>query len=159
METVALYAGSFDPFTNGHLNIVREASKVFDRVFVCLAVNSEKKRTFSECVMASAISACLKRENLDNCMVISNDGLIADFCKSKNIQYLVRGLRNTTDYLYEENIAKFNYELNPELRTIYFRAETGIISSSMIRELLKYNKEVEKYLPKEVYNIILENKE
>ena len=77
-----------------------------------------------------------------------------DFCKEHNIDYLVRGLRNTSDYLYEENIAKINYELNPKLKTIYFRSENEAISSSMIREFLKYGKPVHKYVPKEILRIL-----
>ena len=76
-----------------------------------------------------------------------------------HIIYLVRGLRNTTDYMYEENIAKFNYELNPDLKTIYFRGTNDVVSSSMIRELIKYNYwgKVETYVPRTVFELLRKN--
>lgn len=157
MSKVAVYAGSFDPFTNGHLSIVKEASEVFDRVFICIAQNSEKKRFIDGNVMGSAITSCLHSVGINNCVVISHKGLIADFCKEHNVDYLVRGLRNTSDYLYEENIAKINYELNPNLKTVYFRATDETISSSMVREFLKYGKSVEKYVPYEILMVLKDN--
>lgn len=90
-----------------------------------------------------------------NChVVILSDGLVADYCKSVDAQYLVRGLRNTSDYLYEENIAKINAEINPNLKTVYFRATNEVVSSSMVRELFGYGKDISKYLPEEVLRII-----
>ena len=154
MGKVAVYAGSFDPFTNGHLSIVKEASEVFDRVYICIAQNSDKQRFIDGNLMGSAITSCLSVNGINNCVVVSHKGMIADFCKEHNVDYLVRGLRNTSDYLYEENIAKINYELNPQLKTIYFRATNEAISSSMIREFLKYGKPVHKYVPKELLRIL-----
>ena len=154
MGKVAVYAGSFDPFTNGHLSIVKEASEVFDRVYICIAQNSDKQRFIDGNLMGSAITSCLSVNGINNCVVVSHKGMIADFCKEHNVDYLVRGLRNTSDYLYEENIAKINYELNPQLKTVYFRAVNETVSSSMIREFLKYGKSVDKYVPKEILEII-----
>ena len=85
MEKTALYAGSFDPFTNGHLDIVRDAAKVFDRVYVCISENSNKKRFTDVNLIASAITATLEYEGLTNCVVVYHKGLIADFCKSHNL--------------------------------------------------------------------------
>ena len=146
----AVYAGSFDPFTNGHLSIVKEASKVFETVIVCIAFNSNKKRHSNVQEMQCAIAQVLLQEGLENVSVCIHDGLIADFCAEHNAEYLVRGLRNTTDYLYEENIAKINSEINPNLTTIYFRAKDDVISSSMVRELLHYGKDISKYVPAQV---------
>lgn len=154
MSNIAVYAGSFDPFTNGHLSIVKDAAEVFDYIYIVIAHNSEKKRFIHEKKMENAIETCLKNNGLENCRVVVSNGMVADFCKQYNAKYLVRGLRNTSDYLYEENIAKINHEINPELKTVYFRAINDTISSSMVRELLKYGKDVSKYLPKEVYNIV-----
>lgn len=154
MGKVAVYAGSFDPFTNGHLSIVKEASEVFDRVFICIAQNSDKKRFIDGNIMGSAITSCLDSYGIYNCVVISHKGMIADFCKEHNVDYLVRGLRNTSDYLYEENIAKINYELNPNLKTIYFRATDETVSSSMVREFIKYDKPINKYVPKEILEVL-----
>ena len=156
MSKIAVYAGSFDPFTNGHLSIVKEASALFDTVYICIAKNSDKKRFVNENQMGSAITACLATEGINNCAVVTTKGMIADFCKEHGVDYLVRGLRNTSDYLYEENIAKINYELNPNLKTIYFRAIDETVSSSMVREFMKYGKPVDKYVPSEVLNILFE---
>ena len=96
MSKIAVYAGSFDPFTNGHLSIVKEASEVFEKVYICIAQNSEKKRFVDGNMMGSAITACLQSEGIDNCVVVSYKGMVADFCKDHNVDYLVRGLRNTS---------------------------------------------------------------
>ncbi len=159
MSKIAVYAGSFDPFTNGHLSIVKEASELFDMVYICIAKNSDKKRFVNENQMGSAITACLSSVGITNCAVVTTKGMIADFCKEHGVDYLVRGLRNTSDYLYEENIAKINYELNPKLKTIYFRAIDETVSSSMVREFMKYDKSVDKYVPPEVLKILLEKDE
>lgn len=149
----ALYAGSFDPFTNGHLSIVEKSSELFDEVIVGIAANSNKRRITSDVYyMKDAIVDQLKR--YDNVSVVVIDGLVADYCKKKDILYLIRGLRNTSDYLYEENIAKINSEINSDLQTIYFRADNDVISSSMVRELREYGKDISKFVPEEIYKIL-----
>lgn len=148
----ALYAGSFDPFTNGHLSIVEKSAELFDEVIVGVAYNSDKKRCIDTFTMRDAISDQL--EYLDNVIVVVIEGLIADYCEKQGVNYLVRGLRDTSDYLYEENVAKINNEINPNLKTIYFRADNDVISSSMVRELWRYGKSISKYVPKEIYKIL-----
>lgn len=148
----ALYAGSFDPFTNGHLSIVEKSAELFDRVVIGVAYNSKKKRNTDLNAMIDAIRKQVS--NLDNVSVTCIDGLVADWCQKRDVCYLVRGLRDMTDYLYEENIAKINKEINPNLRTIYFRADNDVISSSMVRELSEYNKDISKYVPEEIYKIL-----
>ena len=148
----ALYAGSFDPFTNGHLSIVEKSAELFDEIVVGIADNANKIRNTDIHQMYYAISNQLK--HLDNVSVAIITGLVADYCQKENITYLVRGLRNTSDYLYEENIAKINNEINPDLKTVYFRADNDVISSSMIRELVKHNKDISKYVSKEINEIL-----
>lgn len=150
----ALYAGSFDPFTNGHLSIVEKSAELFDEVIIGIACNSNKKRCTSSQYMKDAISELLENLNLNNVIVVTIDGLIADYCEKQDIDYLVRGLRDTSDYLYEENIAKINSEINPNLKTIYFRADNDVISSSMVRELWRYGKSVSQYVPKEINKLL-----
>ena len=104
--------------------------------------------------MRLAIRECLKNNNLHNCLVVVHDGLIADYCAEHHAKHLIRGLRNTSDYMYEENIAKINKEINPDLKTIYFRAENETISSSMVRELMKYDKDISQYVPEEILAIL-----
>lgn len=150
-----LYAGSFNPFTNGHLDIVKEASQFFDELYVCIAVNTNKSQineNINEKIIA--IEKSIKAIGINNVKVIYYDGLIANLCKELNINYLVRGLRNTNDYIYEENIAKINNELNPLLKTMYFRATNEIISSSFVRELLKHKEDISKYVPTAIYELI-----
>ena len=149
----ALYAGSFDPFTNGHLSIVEKSAELFDEIVVGIADNAKKIRNTDIHQMYYAISNQLK--HLDNVSVAIITGLVADYCQKENITYLVRGLRNTSDYLYEENIAKINNEINPDLKTVYFRADNDVISSSMIRELVKHNKDISKYVSKELNEILM----
>jgi pantetheine-phosphate adenylyltransferase len=155
MEKIAVYAGSFDPFTNGHMSIVKEAAAIFDRVYVVLARNTNKKRFTNVMEMRDAIAVSIAREGLDNCHVqVLTDGLVADYCRLVDAQYLVRGLRNTSDYMYEENIAKINHEINPDLKTVYFRADNEVISSSMVRELFDHGKDIAKYVPEDIMDTI-----
>jgi pantetheine-phosphate adenylyltransferase len=128
----AVYAGSFDPFTNGHMDIVREASKIFETVYVVVATNPQKKRRVKKDLMVKIITECVS--DYKNVEVVCWDDLIAEFCVENGVKYLVRGLRNTSDYLYEEEIAKINQEIAPKLRTMYLRATNDTISSSMVWE-------------------------
>lgn len=150
----AVYAGGFDPFTNGHLEIVWEAAKLFDAVLILCAVNPKKSPTFSRRGMVVAIDRCLRAQGLSNARVISSDALTADVCARYGAEYLVRGLRNTSDYLYEEEIARFNQKINPGLKTIYFRAVDTAISSTMVKELFSRGKDVSEYVPMEIAAIL-----
>ena len=158
MKTVGLYAGSFNPFTNGHLAVVEEASRFFDELYVCIAVNAEKVQSNNNSVndKINAINESIVEAGISNVKVIYHSGMIANLCKKLGVEYLVRGLRNTSDYMYEENIAKINSELNPTLKTVYFRSNNEVISSSLVRELLKYNEDVSKYVPTPIHNLIIE---
>lgn len=149
-----LYAGSFDPFTNGHLSIVKEASLIFDKVYVVVASNSEKSRFMNMDYSLVYIQTAINKAGIENVEVLSCDTMVALMCENLGVDYLVRGLRNTTDYMYEENIAKINREINPNLKTIYLRGENDVISSSMVRELLKYGHDVSKYVPTGFYDFV-----
>lgn len=151
MSNSAIYPGSFDPFTNGHLDIVKKASKLFDNVYIIIGINKKKKRSYDTEKMKSAIIRTLEKEKLANCHVFIYDGLVAEFAKEHNATYMIRGLRNNLDYNYEENIAEVNKLINPVLEYVYFRAENVAVSSSMVKELLSYNKDVSKYLPEPVF--------
>lgn len=151
---IGFYSGSFDPFTNGHLHIIKTASKVFDKVIVGIGINYQKKRRFDSLLMKSAIEKTLKNEQLHNVKVITYNSLTVDIALKYNANFLIRGLRNDTDYAYEENLSQVNQEISG-LDTIYFRAgNLDFISSSMVAELISYNKDVSKYLPKEILEII-----
>lgn len=150
----AFYPGSFDPFTNGHLHVVKTACKLFDRVTIGIGINFQKERRFSNTAMKKAIEDTLLLENIDNVQVIIYDGLSVDVAKENNCDFLIRGLRNDMDYQYEENLSQINEEISG-LDTIYIRSGLlGFISSSMVVELMQNNKDVSKYLPKPVYDAV-----
>ena len=154
---IGFYAGSFDPFTNGHLNVIIKSAQLFDEVIIGIGVHPTKKRRFDNKLMQKAIEKVLIRENLNNVKVISYNNLSVDVATSHNCTFLVRGIRNGIDYDYEENMASINEELSG-LDTIYIRAgKSGNISSSMVMELLRNNRDVSKYVPKEVLTIINNN--
>ncbi|MBQ7596274.1 MAG: pantetheine-phosphate adenylyltransferase [Clostridia bacterium] len=154
MNKKALYPGSFDPFTNGHLDIVRKASALFDEVYVLIGINSSKKRAFNADKMKTAIEKTAENIGCNNVKVIVYDGLIAVFAKENHIKYMIRGLRNNMDYNYEENIAEVNKLIDPEMEYVYFRAENVAVSSSMVKELYMYEQDVSPFVPDAVYEII-----
>lgn len=151
MVRKAIYPGSFDPFTNGHLDIVKKAAALFDEVVVIIGVNPKKKRTFIAENMKRAIEDTMKENGIDNVSVIWLDGLVAQYAKEIGAQYMIRGLRNNLDYNYEENIAEVNKLVNPNLEYVYFRAENVAVSSSMVKELAHYEQDVSVYVPGSVY--------
>lgn len=154
----AIYPGSFDPFTNGHLDIVKKAAALFDQVYVVIGVNAMKKRTFDAQAMREAMEETVKSLGLNNCTVCLHEGLVAEFAKENDIHYMIRGLRNNMDYNYEENIAVVNKLINPELESIFFRAENVALSSSMVKELNSYSLDVSEYVPQPVLSCIQGNK-
>lgn len=151
---IGFYAGSFDPFTNGHLHVVRESAKLFDKVIVGIGIQPNKIPRFDKNIMKIGIEAVLKNENITNTEVIIYDNLSVDTAKKYNATFLIRGVRNGMDYQYEETLASINEEISG-LDTMYIRAGSlGNISSSMVMELLQYGKDVSKYLPEEIMEVI-----
>ena len=151
---VAIYPGSFDPFTNGHLDVVKKASELFSVVFIVVANNKNKIRNYNPDKMCEAIKEVLLKNNITNCKVGTWDGLVADLMKQWNVKYLIRGLRNTMDYNYEENIAEVNKLINPNIEYVYFRADNSAISSSMVRELYSFGQDVSQYVPSQILDIM-----
>ena len=154
MNNVAIYPGSFDPFTNGHMDIVLKGSKLFDKLHIVIGINANKKRQYDGALMKQAIEETLAEKNITNCEVHVYDGLIAEYTNENNIGYMIRGLRNNMDYNYEENIAEINKLINPKLEYVYFRAENVAVSSSMVKELNSFGKDVSKFVPKAVRKIM-----
>lgn len=148
----AIYPGSFDPFTIGHMDIVGKAFRIFNHIDIVIATNSGKVRRFSSAKeMETNIRHALEINGIDgSCSVVIYDGLIAQYAKDNHIKYVIRGLRNQTDYAYEENMAQINQLIAP-LEYVYFRADRSEISSSMVREFMKHGVDVKQYLPWEVY--------
>ena len=154
MNKKAIYPGSFDPFTNGHLDIVKKAAAIFDEVYIVIGVNDAKKRTFTSDRMITAIERALSEVGINNAAVTEHNGLVAKFAKDNGIKYMIRGLRNNMDYNYEENIAEVNKLINPEMEYVYFRSDNVAVSSSMVKELHSYGMDVSPYVPGPVYEIL-----
>ena len=116
-KRIALYAGSFDPYTNGHHAIVKKAAALFDEVVVMIAVNVEKKRAFDAETMRAAIQAAIDADGL-NARAVIHAGLVTDYCAQNGIRWYVRGLRNAADYDYEEINARVNHLICPGVETL-----------------------------------------
>lgn len=144
----------FDPFTTGHLNVLKEAANIFDKVIVVIAVNSEKKRRIDAELMLKGIQNTVSDLiGEDKAKVVKFEGLIADIAREEGTNILIRGIRNGSDYEYEENIAKVNESFG--LKTMYIRAgKYSYVSSSMVMELYKYGKDISAYVPESILPII-----
>jgi len=152
-KRIALFAGSFDPYTNGHHAVVRKATALFDEVVVLIGVNVNKRRAFDAGAMRLAIQEAIDADGL-NARAVIHTGLVADYCAENGIRWYVRGLRSAADYSYEEGNAQVNQRLNPELETIYLRGDDTALSSSVVRELMAFEKDVSKFVPVPVMKVI-----
>lgn len=152
----AIFPGSFDPFTYGHLDVVKKACDMFNEVVVLICSNPDKHRKFNASVAQKAITSALHDEGITNCRVVIYNGLVAKYAKDNDIKYLIRGLRNNLDYNYEESLALANKQINPELETIYLRADKAAISSSMVRQLHMYGEDVSKFVPPAIMKEVFE---
>lgn len=155
----AIYAGSFDPFTKGHLDVVKKACNIFDEIVILIAVNKNKKRDYDVEDSKEAIMRTLRTEGLSSKAYVDfTDDLVANYAKSRRFKYLIRGLRDVVDYNYEENIARINKAINPVLETVYVRAENSAISSSMVKELIQRKMDVSDFVPIEIEKLMKEEK-
>ena len=144
----AIYAGSFDMFTNGHMSVLDQAVDLFDRVYVVIAENSSKKRRYDVDFMKKKIEEAIEAKGYsEKVEVFASGKLIVRIAEELGCDYLIRGLRNATDYAYEENIALINTAINEKIRTIYLRATDASISSSMVYELYQHGEDISAYLP------------
>ena len=137
MQKIAVFAGSFDPFTLGHLDIVRRAASLFDELWVLLAVNASKKYYFDEATRAEMVRKAVA--DIPNVKVDVYDGLTVDFMKRVGAKFLVRGIRGASDVEYEQTVAWNNKILYPECETVFLSSapEHLMVSSTVVRELLK----------------------
>ncbi len=151
---IALVPGSFDPITTGHMNIIKRATQMFDLVYVTVFINANKTARFSIDDRLEMIkAACAGYENI---ICDKNSGMLADYCKEKNICTVVKGVRNSIDFEYEKDMAEFNRGRNPRLDTVLLPAysEFKDISSTKLCELLKEGSDCKKYIPSETIDII-----
>ncbi|MEM7550096.1 MAG: pantetheine-phosphate adenylyltransferase [Bacteroidota bacterium] len=147
MKRVAIFPGSFDPFTRGHEDIVLRSLKLFDEVIIGIGHNTSKKRYFELDKMVKAIEKTF--EAFPQVKTLVYDELTASLAKKYNAYFLIRGLRNTTDFEYENSISQVNRHLNSELETIFLitSEKYAAVSSSIIREVHKYGGDVSEFIP------------
>lgn len=163
MKKIAVFAGSFDPFTVGHLDVVKRAAALFDELYVLLAVNTSKKYVFSEMTRLEIIRKAVA--GISNVKVETFDGLTVDFMKRVGAKFLVRGIRGAADVEYEQTVAWNNQVLYPECETVFLSSapEHLIVSSTVVREILKVGvakddagmAKLAKYVPADVVPILL----
>lgn len=162
---VGLYPGTFDPVTEGHLDIIKRASKIVDKLVIGVLPNSAKHPWFSVEERMALLRKCTK--DIPNVEVSSFDGLTVEFGKKLGANIIVRGLRAITDFEYELQIAQINHKLNPDIDTIFFTTsqETSYVSSSIVKEIASYGGSIEGMVAPEImqdifdkYNEIQNNK-
>ncbi|MBE7023936.1 MAG: pantetheine-phosphate adenylyltransferase [Ruminococcaceae bacterium] len=147
---VAVYPGSFDPCTNGHLDIISRASRLFEKVVVAVLINDKKHPAFTleERVEMLKAATC----HLSNVEIISFSGLLADFMRQHGYSVIVKGLRAVSDFEYEFQMALTNQALNDKIETVFIpsSSEFMFLSSSIVKEVAKYNGDLSALVPKEL---------
>lgn len=148
--TKAIYPGSFDPVTNGHLDVIQRAANLFDKLYVGVLVNSTKNPLFSIEERVSMLKEELK--TYPNIEVVSFDGLLVEYCKANEISTIVRGLRAITDFEYELQIAQTNRVMAPQVDTIFLTTclEYAYLSSSIVKEIASYSGDISQTVPPHV---------
>ena len=153
-ERVCVIAGTFDPVTVGHLDLVERALKLFDKIYLVAFENSAKKNMFSLDERREMLRlACLDYNKI---IVDATSELLADYAVSKGAGFLVKGVRGVSDYDYEHNLYLVNREIGAGLETVLLPAKSEhlYISSAFVRELIKYKKDIGKYVPNEVAEFV-----
>jgi pantetheine-phosphate adenylyltransferase len=151
----ACYPGSFDPISNGHLDIIERAARQFDELHVLVSYNVNKKSTFTPDERVDMIKRACK--NIKNVVVSKSSDLTVKYCKENNIQTMVRGLRNYMDYENEFSLYQFNRDIDPEIETLLLfpSTRTQFVSSSSIKELVAFNLDITPYVPKEIVDEVI----
>ena len=147
---IAIYPGSFDPVTSGHLNIIRRAANIFDRLIVCVMVNSGKKPMFSQEERVDFIRRVTR--DIPDVEVDSSDELLAEYAKRKGSCVIIKGLRAGSDFESEFQMALINHKINPELDTMFLTAEHQhmFLSSSIVKELGRFDVDLSDFLPEQI---------
>ncbi|HBC83781.1 pantetheine-phosphate adenylyltransferase [Pseudescherichia vulneris] len=156
MQKRAIYPGTFDPVTNGHINIITRAAGMFDRVIMAIAASPSKKPLFSlEERVALAQEATAHLENVE---VIGFSDLMANFARNQQATILIRGLRAVADFEYETQLAHMNRHLMPELESVFLMPakEWSFISSSLVKEVARHQGDVTDFLPPNVHQALLQ---
>ena len=151
---IALYPGTFDPITNGHLDIIKRACNLFDEVIIAVADSRDKRPMFTLGQRVTMVNAAI--EKLTNVRVVGFDNLTVDLAASLDAKIIIRGLRAVSDFEFELQLGYLNNSLDKNIETVYLmpNLQHAFISSSIVRNLLKFNGKTEHLLPKEVQAII-----
>ena len=147
MKKIALFPGSFDPYTLGHHDIIQKSLKLFDKIIICIGHNSNKNRYFDQKKILKKIEKLYqKNKKIDT--IIYNE-LTAKLAKKYKADFILRGLRNTTDFEFENSISQINRDLNVNLETVFLITSPDLapISSTIIRDVISYGGDINKYLP------------
>ena len=150
----AIYPGTFDPLTFGHMDIIARASQLFDHLIIAVAPSSGKNPLLSSEQRISTIRQCYAKQS--NIEVIELDGLLAKFAMTKKARFIVRGLRSSSDFDYEFQLAGMNHRLNKEIETIFLRTSEhyAFISSTLVREIAKLGGDISEFVPEAVLKVL-----
>ena len=152
---IAVYPGTFDPFTNGHKDLVqRAATNIFDKVYVCVAANSNKDTVFSLSERINLTKKALM--NIDNVEVCGFDGLLVNFAQTLNAKVILRGLRVVSDFEYEFQMSSMNKKLNNNIESIFLTPSESyaFLSSSLVKEIAKLGGDISPFVSKDVKNAL-----
>ena len=154
MSKVALFPGTFDPFTLGHLDIVNRGLTMFDEVVVAIGVNTGKKHLFSLEQREQWVNELFEDE--PRVRVASYEGLTAKFAEQIGAQFILRGLRTTQDFTYEKQIAYVNEDMSPSINSVFLMSQqtNATVSSTIVRDLIQFGGDYEKYLPPSICKAI-----
>ncbi|MGL5245354.1 MAG: pantetheine-phosphate adenylyltransferase [Sarcina sp.] len=152
---IAVYPGSFDPITNGHINIIERASKLFDKVIIAVLVNIDKKGLFTIDERVAIIQKVVKKYS--NVEVKYFQGLLIDFMNREEARIVIKGLRTVTDFEYEVPMALINNSLDSNIETLFMLSDPqySYISSSAIKQIANFGGDVKKFIPKEIVEIVI----
>src|SRR4051812_9209476 len=150
MKKTAIFPGSFDPITVGHVDIINRALPIFDEVVIAIGINTQKKSLFPLKKRMEWIKKVFKND--PRVKVESYNGLTVNYCRQRGAKYIIRGIRSSADFEYEKTIAQLNHMMVPEIDTflILSSPELSAISSTIVREIIIGNGDTSKFLPKEV---------
>lgn len=147
MAKTAVYPGSFDPVTNGHIDVIQRAAKVFDHLTVAVLINDKKKSLFTLEERIDILKNSIK--GIDNISFDSFSGLLTDYCKEKNLSAIVRGLRAVSDFEFEMQMAQMNRQLYDGVETVFLTTSENFsyLSSSIVKEVAKFNGNIDAFVP------------